>query len=73
MSQGTTSSTGKICSSKDHGKHMCVLQNQELQACIDSLADRPLFECRRCGAKANQGRNLCYPSSLGLAGLETLR
>ena len=59
----------RVCSSKDHGKHMCVLLRQELQSCIDSLSDRPVVECSYCGAKANHRKNVCSPTSLGLAGL----
>ena len=63
----------KACSSKDHSKHICVLVQQELHACIDSLSDRPVVECNHCGAKANQHKNVCYPISLGFAGLKTMR
>jgi hypothetical protein len=51
---------GKMgCDSKDHSKHMCALQSSGMDDCIKSLSDKPIVECRYCGAKANSIRNIC--------------
>lgn len=47
------------CDSKDHSKHMCALKSQGLDDCIRSLSDKPIVECKHCGAKANSIRNIC--------------
>lgn len=47
------------CDSKDHSKHMCALKAQGLQDCIQVLSDKPLIECRYCGAKANSIKSIC--------------
>lgn len=47
------------CDSKDHSKHMCALKAQGLEDCIELLADKPIVECKHCGAKANSIRNIC--------------
>ena len=47
------------CNSKDHSKHMCALKAQGLDDCIKSLADKPVIECKHCGAKANSIANIC--------------
>ena len=47
------------CNSKDHSKHMCALKAQGLDDCIKSLSDKPVIECKHCGAKANSIANIC--------------
>lgn len=47
------------CDSKDHTQHICVLKAQGLEDCIRSLSDKPLVECRHCGARANNSTNVC--------------
>ena len=47
------------CNSKDHSKHMCALIAQGLGDCIGSLSDKPVVECKHCGAKANSIKNIC--------------
>ncbi len=47
------------CNSKDHSKHMCALKAQGLDDCIQLLSDKPVVECKHCGAKANSIKNLC--------------
>jgi hypothetical protein len=47
------------CDSKDHSKHMCALRAQGLEDCIKILADKPVVECKHCGAKANSIKNIC--------------
>lgn len=47
------------CNSKDHSKHMCALKAQGLNDCIATLSDKPVVECKQCGAKANSIRNIC--------------
>ena len=47
------------CDSKDHLKHMCALKEQGLEESIKALSDKPVVECRHCGAKANSIRNIC--------------
>lgn len=47
------------CDSKDHSKHMCALKEQGLDDCIKSLSDKPVVECKHCGAKANSIKNIC--------------
>jgi hypothetical protein len=43
----------------DSSKHMCVLKEQGLDDCIETLSDKPVVECRHCGARANSIRNIC--------------
>lgn len=38
---------------------MCVLKEQGLEKWIQRLSDKPVVECRYCGAKANSLRNVC--------------
>ncbi len=47
------------CDSKDHSKHMCAMSRQGLTDCIRELSDKPVVECRYCGAKANSIKNIC--------------
>jgi hypothetical protein len=47
------------CDSKDHAKHMCALKAQRLDDIIKVLSDKPVVECKHCGAKANSLKNIC--------------
>lgn len=47
------------CESEDHTKHMCALKSQGLDDCIRVLSDKPIVECKYCGAKANSIKNIC--------------
>ncbi len=47
------------CDSKDHSNHMCALKLRGKTDCIELLSDRPLVECKHCGAKANSIKNIC--------------
>ena len=47
------------CDSKDHSKHMCALVAQGLDDCIKALSDKPIVECKHCGAMANSIKNIC--------------
>lgn len=47
------------CDSKDHSKHMCALVAQGLDDCIKALSDKPIVECKHCGAMANSIENIC--------------
>ena len=51
---------------KDHRKHMCMLEEEGLQHWIHYLSDKPVVECRYCGAKANSLRNVCAVRLRGL-------
>lgn len=55
------------CDSKDHGKHMCALQAQGLDKCIEVLSDNPSVECRHCGIKANSIQNVCAAHMVDIA------
>jgi hypothetical protein len=47
------------CESKNHSKHMCALKAQGLNDWIAKLSDKPLVECKHCGARANSIKNIC--------------
>ena len=47
------------CDSKNHSMHMCALKTQGKDDCIRDLSDNPRVQCRKCGAKANNVKNLC--------------
>ncbi|MDO3377260.1 hypothetical protein [Geoalkalibacter halelectricus] len=47
------------CDSKDHSKHMCALKTHGMDDCIKELSDKPIVECKYCGAKANSFKNIC--------------
>lgn len=49
---------------KVHGLHMCQLRQKGLMEEIDRRSNRPTVVCGKCGAKANEGRDLCQPRPL---------
>ncbi len=54
-----------ICDSSDVHKHMCTLIAQQRAESIKYLSDRPVVECKHCGAKANSLKNICATSFAG--------
>lgn len=49
---------------KYHDMHMCKLRKKGLMEEIDRRSDRPAVVCAKCGARANEGRDLCQPRPL---------
>lgn len=52
------------CGAKDFTKHMCTLQTQGLKDCLQLLSEKPLVECRKCGAQADSAKNICAATVL---------
>ncbi len=52
------------CNQEHHKMHMCALKSQNEDECIKSLSDKPTVECKNCGAKANDAKNVCDPKPL---------
>ena len=51
-----------ICSCGEfHKGHICWLSRMELWAEVKHLTDNPTVTCSKCGAKANQPHNVCFP------------
>ncbi len=46
-----------------HDMHMCKLQKKGLMEEIDRRSTNPTVTCNKCGAKANESRDLCQPRS----------
>jgi len=44
-----------------HDMHMCKLRQKGLMEEIDRRSATPTVICNKCGAKANQDRDLCQP------------
>jgi len=47
------------CDPKKHQMLMCALKAQGLDDCIKSFSNKPTVECRKCGVRANNSKNLC--------------
>lgn len=51
-----------ICSCGElHKGHICYLTNMGLLNEVHHLTDKPAVTCEKCGAKANQPHNVCFP------------
>ena len=44
--------------------HICWLTYMGLMAEVHHLTSNPTVSCSKCGAKANQPKNVCFPISL---------
>lgn len=49
---------------KYHDLHMCKLRKKGLNEEISRRSDRSTVACEKCGAKANEKRDLCRPRPL---------
>lgn len=47
-----------------HEMHMCKLLKKGYMEEIDRRSRRPTVVCAKCGAKADEGRDLCQPRPL---------
>ncbi len=47
------------CNCEAHKMHFCYLKSKGLEECIKSISDNPTVECKHCGAKVNNIRNVC--------------
>lgn len=47
-----------------HDIHMCKLRKKGLMEEFDRRSDRPTAVCNKCGARANDQRDLCQPRLL---------
>ena len=45
-----------------HKGHICWLTNMGLLAEVTHLTTAPTVTCLKCGARANQAHNLCFPA-----------
>ena len=54
-----------ICSCGElHKGHICWLSTMELFQEVRHLTSNPTVQCRKCGARANQPHNICFPAQL---------
>lgn len=54
--------TDMICSCGElHKGHICYLTNMGMLLEVHHLSDKPAVTCEKCGAKANQAHNVCFP------------
>ncbi len=52
----------KDCETPDyHDMHMCKLRKKGLMEEIDRRSANPTVVCNKCGARANENRDLCQP------------
>lgn len=57
--------TDMICSCGEmHKGHICYLTNMGMLLEVHHLSDKPATVCEKCGAKANQPHNVCFPGTL---------
>lgn len=47
-----------------HKGHICYLTNMGMLQEVRHLTDNITARCKKCGAKANQPHNLCFPEKL---------
>ena len=47
-----------------HKGHICYLTNMGMLLEVHHISDKPAVRCEKCGAKANQPHNVCFPGSL---------
>lgn len=60
--QDINRSADMICSCGGlHKGHICWLTNMGLLAEVYHLTNSPKIQCLKCGAKANQPHNVCFP------------
>jgi len=58
-------STYNICTGPgQHRDHLCHLMEKGLTVEIRLRSDRPGFQCKNCGARANEADDLCNPEPL---------
>lgn len=51
-----------------HKGHICWLTNMGLLAEVAHLTTAPTVTCLKCGARANQPHNLCFPKGSNING-----
>lgn len=47
-----------------HLGHICWLTQMGLLMEVQHLTSDPAVKCTKCGAKANQSHNVCFPENL---------
>lgn len=47
-----------------HKGHICWLSKMHMLAEVEHLTSDPTVICSKCGAKANQAHNVCFPEAL---------
>ena len=47
------------CSCDSHKMHLCYLEQHAQEDRIRALTDKPVAQCRQCGARANSLANIC--------------
>ena len=47
-----------------HDLHLCKLRQKGMMEELDRRSNRPTVVCSKCGAKANEERDLCQPRPL---------
>lgn len=62
--QTDTEHTEMVCScGEKHKGHICWLTHMGLLNEVYHLTCNPTISCAKCGAKANQPHNVCFPTS----------
>ena len=55
----------EVCSCGElHKGHICWLSQMGLWGEVRHLTSSPTVTCRKCGARANLGHNVCFPEPL---------
>lgn len=63
--QETNKYADMICTCGElHKGHICSLTNMGLLSEVSHLTNAPTVTCLKCGAKANQAHNLCFPEEM---------
>jgi hypothetical protein len=54
-----------VCSCGEmHKGHICWLSNMGMLREVQHLTSNPAVRCLKCGARANQEHNVCFPGPL---------
>jgi len=66
MEQHDNDKENMICTCGElHKGHICWLSTMGLLQEVQHLTTAPTVKCRKCGARANQPHNVCFPGQLG--------
>jgi hypothetical protein len=62
MAEPTDTETPHPCScGETHKGHICWLTRMGMFMELQHLSDAPTVKCSKCGARANQPHNVCFP------------
>lgn len=64
VKEATMKPTEECQTPRYHDMHLCKLLKKGLMEELDRRSSRPTVICSKCGARANEGRDLCQPRPL---------